>query len=79
MVNERMGRQISIGAVYTALDRLETKGLVSSWLGEPTAERGGRAKRYFKIEAPGVRALDRFNETMDRLRTIQPSPIPTGA
>lgn len=50
-------RKVTLGAVYTALDRLEQKGFVSSWTGEPTAERGGRAKRFFKIEATGQRAL----------------------
>ena len=53
----RTGREVSIGAVYATLDRLEQKGYVSSRQDEPTAERGGRAKRYFKIEAAGQRAL----------------------
>lgn len=57
-VEEATGRSISIGALYTTLDRLERKGFVSSQQGEPTAERGGRAKRYFKIEAPGMKALE---------------------
>jgi PadR family transcriptional regulator, regulatory protein PadR len=48
----------SIGSVYTTLDRLEQKGYVKSWFGEPTAERGGRAKRFFKITAAGQRVLD---------------------
>lgn len=56
-IEARTGRNISIGAVYTTLERLETKGYVSSSLGEPTAERGGRAKRLFRIEAEGQRAL----------------------
>ena len=47
----------SLGAVYTTLERLESKGLVSSREGEKTAVRGGRAKRYFQIEAPGIMAL----------------------
>jgi PadR family transcriptional regulator, regulatory protein PadR len=50
-------RRPSLGAVYTTLDRLESKGLVSSREGEKTAVRGGRAKRYFQIEAPGIMAL----------------------
>ncbi len=47
----------SIGAIYTTLERLEAKGFISSWQGEATAERGGRAKRYFKIEGSGIDAL----------------------
>ena len=47
----------SSGALYVALRRLERRGLVSSRFGDPTPERGGRAKRYFKVEAPAIRAL----------------------
>jgi DNA-binding PadR family transcriptional regulator len=53
----RTGRDVSRPAVYIALRRLEAKGLVSSRLGEPTPERGGRAKRYFTLERAGLRAL----------------------
>ena len=56
-IEERTGRNLSIGAVYATLDRLESKGYVSSFIGEPTAERGGRAKRLFRIEAEGNQAL----------------------
>jgi PadR family transcriptional regulator PadR len=56
---ERTERRISLGAVYTTLERLEAKGFVSSWVGEPTAERGGRAKKFFRIEASGGSALKR--------------------
>lgn len=48
-------REIAIGSVYAALDRLQRKGLVSSRLGEPTPERGGRARRYFRVTPEGVR------------------------
>jgi PadR family transcriptional regulator PadR len=51
------GRRVVIAAVYTALDRLERNGLVSSHLGEPTPERGGRAKRFFRVTQQGVRAV----------------------
>jgi DNA-binding PadR family transcriptional regulator len=61
-IAERTGRDVSFGAVYTTLERLERKGYVSSRVGEPTRERGGRAKRYFRIEAPGMRALERSRE-----------------
>jgi PadR family transcriptional regulator len=57
-IEERTGREISIGAVYATLERLEAKGYVSSFTGEPTAERGGRAKRHFEIEAAGHLALN---------------------
>jgi DNA-binding PadR family transcriptional regulator len=56
-IAERTGRDVSRPAVYIALRRLEAKGLVSSRLGEPTPERGGRAKRYFILERAGLRAL----------------------
>lgn len=63
-IAERTGRDVSFGAVYTTLERLERKGYVSSWLGDPTPERGGRAKRYFRIKAPGVRALEHSQRTI---------------
>ena len=56
-IEKRTGRNISIGAIYATLERLQTKGYVSSSLGDPTAERGGRAKRLFQVEADGQRAL----------------------
>jgi PadR family transcriptional regulator PadR len=63
-IEERTGRDISIGAVYATLERLESKGYVSSFTGEPTAERGGRAKRHFQIEAAGQRALGASQEAL---------------
>ncbi len=57
-IAERTGRDVNIGAVYATLDRLESKGLVLSRAGEPTAERGGRAKRYFKLTQEGAAALE---------------------
>jgi PadR family transcriptional regulator, regulatory protein PadR len=51
------GRRVVVAAVYTALDRLERNGLVSSTIGEPTPERGGRAKRFFQVTPPGMRAI----------------------
>lgn len=50
-------KSISLGAVYVTLDRLEDKGLVTSWLSDPTPQRGGRARRYYRLEALGERAL----------------------
>lgn len=56
-VEEATERFISIGSIYATLDRLEQNGFVSSRMGEATAERGGRAKKYFKIESDGIEAL----------------------
>ena len=50
-------RTASLGAVYATLDRLEDKGFVTSWMSDPTPERGGRSKRHYQLEAPGERAL----------------------
>jgi PadR family transcriptional regulator PadR len=55
----RTKREVSIGAVYATLDRLETKGYVKSHRGEPTPERGGRSKRFFRVTAKGVAAVNR--------------------
>ena len=51
------GRRVLLGAAYAALDRLERNGLVTSTIGPPTAVRGGRAKRFFRVTARGVRAV----------------------
>ena len=60
-------REVSLGAVYVTLDRLEDKGLVSSWLSDPTPERGGRAKRCYRLEALGERALEQSAVTARRI------------
>jgi PadR family transcriptional regulator PadR len=60
-------RSPAIGAVQATLERLERKGFVSSWIGEPTAERGGKAKRHFKIERAGLAVLRNARTTMERL------------
>jgi PadR family transcriptional regulator PadR len=57
VIEERTGRTVSPGAIYTALDRLERRGLVSSRLGDPTAQRGGKRKRYYRIESAGATLL----------------------
>lgn len=57
-VEEATGRSVSIGAVYATLDRLERKGFISSFQGEATPERGGRAKRYFRVEGAGIQAIN---------------------
>jgi PadR family transcriptional regulator, regulatory protein PadR len=63
----RRSREVSLGSVYAALDRLELKGLVSSRLGESTRERGGRAKRYFKVTEQGLRAVDETRRVLDEM------------
>jgi PadR family transcriptional regulator PadR len=55
----RTDREVSIGAVYATLDRLETKGYVRSRHGDPTPERGGRSKRFFRVTPKGVAAVNR--------------------
>ena len=57
VIERRTGRRVSIGAVYTALERLTVRGLVSSRLGEPAAVRGGRRKRFYRLERAGARTL----------------------
>jgi DNA-binding PadR family transcriptional regulator len=64
---ERTGKDVSIGAVYTTLERLEGKGFISSRVGEATPRRGGRAKRFFRLEARGADALVASRETLDRM------------
>ena len=56
-IHARAGRDVSIGAVYTTLDRLETKGLVRSWMGAPTAQRGGRRRKFYGVQPAGLAAL----------------------
>ncbi len=68
-IQSRTGRDISIGAVYATLDRLESKGYVSSRTGDPTPERGGRAKRLFHLEATGTRALTTSEQTLRAMTT----------
>jgi PadR family transcriptional regulator PadR len=60
-------KAVSLGAVYVTLDRLEDKGLVVSWLSDPTPERGGRAKRCYRLEALGERALQESAVTAKRI------------
>ncbi len=60
-------REISIGAVYATLDRLETKGYVKSHHGEPTRERGGRSKRFFRVTAKGVAAVNRTHRALQSM------------
>jgi len=60
-------REVSVGSIYAALERLESKEFVSSSLGDPTPERGGRAKRYFRATLSGVRALKSTRKALTNL------------
>src|SRR5579863_6241829 len=60
-------RKIARGAVYATLDRMEDKGLIASWMSEPTPERGGRSRRHYRLEKPGEKALRETAKTAQRL------------
>jgi PadR family transcriptional regulator PadR len=60
-------RSLSPGALYTTLDRLEDKGMVTSRFGDPTPRRGGRAKRYFRVEPKGVEAVSRAQRSYQQM------------
>ena len=66
-IEESSGRDVALGSVYITLERLERKGLVSSRLGEPTAERGGRAKKYFVVTGKGVREVRAAKQSLIKL------------
>ena len=63
-IEQTAGRTVLMGAVYTALDRLERNGLVASTVGEPTPERGGRAKRFFEVTPRGLRAVKETRQAL---------------
>ena len=66
-IEERTGRSISAGAIYTALDRLESRGFVSSRLGDPTPQRRGRPRKFYRLEPPGAEALNRSYSALSRM------------
>ena len=66
-IEARSGRDVSLGAIYPTLDRLEQKGYVKSYTGEPTGERGGRSKRHFVLQQLGEEALRRSWEMLSSL------------
>jgi DNA-binding PadR family transcriptional regulator len=67
------GRAVLLGAVYTALDRLETRGLVTSRVGDPRPERGGRARRHFQLTTRGLRAVRETQRALTALWTNVPA------
>jgi DNA-binding PadR family transcriptional regulator len=66
-IAERTSRDVSIGAVYATLERLETKGMVSATISDPKPERGGRAKRSFQVTAEGMQAVNRTRHEMENM------------
>ena len=66
-IEENTGRQVAAGAIYVTLERLRKRGLVRSSWGQPTAERGGRRRRYYRLEAVGATLLHRSYEDLQRL------------
>jgi len=72
-IERRTGRTVSPGAIYTALDRLERRKLVASSLGDPTPERGGKRKRYYRLQPAGVALLRRSQDALGRMaRGLKP-------
>ena len=66
-IEEATGRDCSIGALYTTLDRLEAKGFVKTWMGDPTPQRGGRPKRMVRVTAKGAQAATEFYAAVTRV------------
>ncbi|WP_020598872.1 PadR family transcriptional regulator [Spirosoma panaciterrae] len=66
-IEQQMGRSVNLGAVHSALNRLQEKGLVSSEMGGMTAERGGRRKRLYKVTAYGQRALEEIRQLRNQM------------
>jgi PadR family transcriptional regulator PadR len=66
-IEDRTGRAISPGAIYTAMDRLEQRGFISSALGDPTPERGGKRKRHYRLRAAGATALREAETRLARM------------
>ena len=74
-IEERLSRSVSMGALHTALKRMEDKGYVRSFAGEATDDRAGRPKRYFEITALGKKAIQHTKETRDQLWSAIPKAI----
>lgn len=67
LIEERTGRPVSRGALYTGLDRLESKACLKSWMGDATEERGGKAKRYYAVTPAGLKAIRATHEALTRM------------
>lgn len=66
-IERRTGRAVAPAAVYVTLRRLEQKGLLSSWMGEPTAERGGKARRCVQVTRAGLESLRESRQAIDQM------------
>jgi PadR family transcriptional regulator, regulatory protein PadR len=82
-IHARSGRDVSINAVYTTLDRLESKGFLQSWVGDPTPQRGGRRKKFYRLRPAGLAALQQayraFTAMVDGLqRRLETGPAEAG-
>jgi DNA-binding PadR family transcriptional regulator len=66
-IEDRARRSVSLATVYAALERMEARGQVESWLSDPLPERGGRARKHFRLTAAGARALRESREEMARM------------
>jgi len=66
-IEDATGRRCSIGALYTTLDRLESKGFIKTWMGDATPQRGGRPKRMVRVTAKGIRAASDFYNAVARV------------
>jgi PadR family transcriptional regulator PadR len=66
-IESATGQRCSIGALYTTIDRLETKGLLRTWMGDATPQRGGRAKRMVRVTPKGVQAAKEFYDAVMRV------------
>lgn len=67
LLHAEVDRDVALGALYSTLERMERKGLVSSQLGESTAQRGGRPKRFFSVTAQGENALTKAKKALDTM------------
>src|SRR5215208_6030542 len=77
-IERRTARSVARAAVYITLRRLEEKGFVSSWMSDPTPERGGKGRRYVKLEADGARALrDARHATEQMWQGLDPASLRT--
>ena len=66
-LEKRLKREVSVAGVYAALERLEVKGLIASSLGDPTPERGGKAKRYFRVTKQGLQEVHATRQVLTKL------------
>jgi PadR family transcriptional regulator, regulatory protein PadR len=78
LIERRTGRPVARGALYTGLDRLEGKGCLKSRMGDPSEERGGKARRYYTVTAAGMKAIrathDAFASLTKGLESILEHP-----